>query len=198
MKDLGTVVIDIGKNQTSYSIYEEWVPLYYWILPIGAENITRDISIGMQIDIKEAEKLKINYGSLNHWEVYIEESEDIDTHFLANIITARYEEIFEKIQKKLIELDKDGRLAGWILMSGGAAKIEHLTSLAKDIFKVATFYASDKNKTTTDLMHNLQFINTLWLYTWSEKYSWNRKGTFNLWLQNDLFKKIGQFIRNIF
>lgn len=62
----------------------------------------------MQIDITEAEKLKINHGQLiQDNEDYIQEQEGINIHFLANIITARYEEIFEKVQKKLVNLDKD-------------------------------------------------------------------------------------------
>jgi len=55
-KDLWCVLVDIGKNQTSYVIYEDGYPLWYWTIAIGSEDVTKDISIGMQIDIKEAEK----------------------------------------------------------------------------------------------------------------------------------------------
>lgn len=34
-KDLGTLLIDIGKNQTSYVIYEDGYPLAYDIIPLG-------------------------------------------------------------------------------------------------------------------------------------------------------------------
>ena len=44
-KDLGTVLVDIGKNQTSYVIYEDGYPLGYGTIPMGAEDVTKDISI---------------------------------------------------------------------------------------------------------------------------------------------------------
>ncbi|MDR0282591.1 MAG: hypothetical protein LBI53_04795 [Candidatus Peribacteria bacterium] len=92
-KDLGTVLIDIGKNQTSYVIYEDGYPLGYGTLPIGGEEITKDISIGMQVDIKEAENIKKSYGNTivegtNPMDV------TLDMHFLSEIISARYEQIF--------------------------------------------------------------------------------------------------------
>lgn len=58
----GTVLIDIGKNQTSYVIYDDGFPLGYGTIPLGGEDVTKDISIGMQIDIKEAENLKKTLG----------------------------------------------------------------------------------------------------------------------------------------
>lgn len=61
-KDLGTVLVDIGKNQTSYVIYEDGYPLGYGTIPMGGEDVTKDISIGMQVDIKEAEEIKKTHG----------------------------------------------------------------------------------------------------------------------------------------
>ncbi len=199
MKDLGTVTIDIGKNHTSYVVYEEWYPLFYESIPIWGENITKDISIGMQIDITEAEKLKINHGQLiQDNEDYIQEQEGINIHFLANIITARYEEIFEKVQKKLVNLDKDWRLAGGVILSWWGAKIKQIENAAKTIFKVATFLGVDKNRTTKDLSNNIQFMNTLGLHERSEKFSGNKRASFNLWIQKDILKKITQFIKKLF
>jgi cell division protein FtsA len=105
-KDLGTVLIDIGKNQTSYVIYEDGYPLGYGTLPIGGEEVTKDISIGMQVDIKEAENIKKSNGTA------IIDSETpmdlpLDIHFLSEIISARYEQIFLKINKHLENLEKD-------------------------------------------------------------------------------------------
>ncbi|MDR0650199.1 MAG: hypothetical protein LBG59_02035 [Candidatus Peribacteria bacterium] len=105
-KDLGTVLIDIGKNQTSYVIYEDGYPIGYGTLPLGGEDITKDISIGMQVDIKEAENIKKTNGTT------IVDSETpmdvaLDIHFLAEIISARYEQIFLKINKHLENLEKD-------------------------------------------------------------------------------------------
>jgi len=51
----------------------------------------------------------------------------------------------------------------------------NIDMLAKDIFKVATFLGQDKNNITKELSTNLQFLNTLGLYSWSEKYVGGKK-----------------------
>jgi cell division protein FtsA len=159
-KDLGTVLIDIGKNQTSYVIYEDGYPLGYGTIPLGGEEITKDISIGMQVDIKEAEQIKKTNGTA------IVDNDSpmdlpLDIHFLAEIISARYEQIFLKINKHLENLEKDGRLPGGILLIGGGSKTKNLDYLAKDNFKLATFYGKDQMINIGDLSNNIQFTNVL-------------------------------------
>lgn len=36
----------------------------YGVLPIGGEDVTKDISIGLQVDIKEAENIKKTSGNI--------------------------------------------------------------------------------------------------------------------------------------
>lgn len=116
-RDLGTLLVDIGKNQTSYVIYEEGYPLGYGTIPLGGEDVTKDISIGLQVDIKEAEQIKRNYGTVVI-DPELDQESPLDIQFLSDIITARYEEIFNKIIKHLNDTGKDGRLPGGVLLLG--------------------------------------------------------------------------------
>jgi len=169
-KDLWTVLIDIWKNQTSYVVYEDWYTLWYWTIPIWWEDVTKDISIWMQVDIKEAEEIK-----KTHWtaivDINLSQDSTLDIHFLSDIINARYEEIFLKINDHLKKLDRDWRLAWWIIMIWWWAKMPNLDLLAKDIFKLATFYGKDHMLNIWDLSTNIQFMNVLWAYLWSKKYT---------------------------
>ena len=168
-KDLWTVLIDIGKNQTSYVIYEDWYPLGYGTLPIGWEEVTKDISIWMQVDIKEAEDIK-----KSNWSCIIDsevpQDLPLDTHFLTEIISARYEQIFGKINEHLFKLEKDWRLPWWILLLWWWAKTKYIDILSKDVFKLATFFAKDQMVNIGDLSNNIQFINIIWCYYRSMKY----------------------------
>jgi len=168
-KDLWTVLVDIGKNQTSYVIYEDWYPLWYGTIPMWGENVTKDISIGMQIDIKEAEEIKRTHGMavITDW---VTNDTEMDIVFLTEIINARYEEIFLKINQHLERIEKDGRLPGGILLIGWGAKMQNLDYLAKNVFKLATFYGKDLLVDIWDLSLNIQFINLLGVYYWSNKY----------------------------
>lgn len=196
LKDLWTILIDIGTNQTSFVVYEEGFPLSYWVIPIGWEDVTKDISICLQIDIKEAEEIKKEKGTLSTEDQKISPSDEAEIWYLSNIITARYEEIFNKIQKSLHKIWKDWRLPWGVILMGGAAKTENLDQFAKHIFKLATFYGKDKQMSLGELSNNLQFINIIWNYIRSNKYVESRKSS--LRLNFDFLGKIGKFIKEIF
>jgi cell division ATPase FtsA len=69
----------------------------------------KDISIGLQLDIREAERIKINYEKLEH-----NNDISLDYKFLHEIMSARYEQIFEKINTALKKIGRDGKLAGGV------------------------------------------------------------------------------------
>lgn len=195
-KDLGTVLVDIGKNQTSYVIYEDGYPLGYGTIPMGWEDVTKDISIGMQVDIKEAEEIKKTHGMAVLAEGVKSDSQ-LDVVFLSDIINARYEEIFEKVNEHLQRIEKDWRLPGGILLMGGGSKMQNLDYLAKNVFKLATFYAKDMLLNLGDFSNNVQFLNLLGLYHRSNKYMdvSSRKMSFK---PSKVFNKIWGFFRDLF
>ena len=192
-RDLWTLLIDIWKNQTSYTVYEDWFPQCYGTIPVWWENVTKDISIWMQIDIKEAEEIK-----KTHWTAIIDktniENTALDSHFLTEIISSRYEAIFEKINNHLKLLDKDWRLAWWVVLIWWWSKLPNLDLLAKDIFKLATTPGKDVTLNLWDISSNIQFTNVLWTFVWSSKYNdWWRW----LWTNIDV-KKIREKTKNFF
>ncbi len=64
----------------------------------------------MQVEMKEAENLKVDFATLTGEEAV--RDDQLDVKFLEEIIAARYLEIFEKINDKLVDLNIDGRLPG--------------------------------------------------------------------------------------
>lgn len=195
-KDLWTVMIDIGKNQTSYVIYEDGYPIWYWTLPIWWEEVTKDISIWMQIDIKEAEEIKkINWACI----IDSDTPNDlpIDKHFLTDIISARYGQIFSKINEHLFRLERDWRLPWGIMLLWGWAKIKYIDILSKEIFKLATFYAKDQFVNIWDLSNNIQFLNVIWCYYRSLKYIEDSHWSTNINLKW-IWWKIWKFFKDLF
>lgn len=173
-KDLGSILIDIGANQTSYAVFEEGNPLLYGTLPVGGDEISKDISIGLQIDIKQAEYIKTNYEQLGE----DHENMRLDHKFLHEIISARYEQIFEKINDKLKKIKREGKLAGGVHLTGQGSLWPESIAYARDIFKLAVFPAQGHEK-YRDLAKDPAFQNTLSLYEWANKYHNKNKGIFS-------------------
>ncbi len=194
-RDLWTLLIDIWNNQTSYAIYEDGYPKYYGIVPIWWENVTKDISIGMQIDIKTAENLKIDYATITNQEATWEDQ--LDIKFLEEIISARYLEIFEKINNTLERLGKDGRLPWWVLLMWWGAKMKWIDILSKDVFQLSTSFAKNKVLPLWEFWNNLQFLNNIWVYYFQEKF-----GNVGRWFKLNIsfwqVGKIWKFLREAF
>jgi hypothetical protein len=102
-----------------------------------------------------------------------------------------------KINNHLKDLERDGRLAGGVLLIWWGARMPNLDLLAKDVFKLATFYGKDNILNLGDISSNIQFINVLGTYVRSNKYTEWRKG---LWLNFnlDFIGKIWTFFKDLF
>ena len=193
-KDLGSILVDIGKNQTSYVVYEDGYSLWYGVIPVGGENVTKDIAIGMQVDIKDAEDIKRNIGTaVIDEETSLETS--LDIHFLTEIISARYEQVFLKINTYLESLEKDGRLPWGVFLIGGGAKVKNLPIYSGEVFKIVSNYGKDQILNLWELSSNIQYLNVLWCYYWSTKYVDESRKWWNFsWV----WGKIKEFLKKLF
>jgi cell division protein FtsA len=197
VKDLWVLLVDIGANQTTYVVYEDGIPLFYGMIPLWGEDVTKDVSIGLQVDIKDAERIKREKAIIIMDSVHVED-DTVDMAFLSEIVLARYEEIFELIQTDLVRYQKDWRLPGGVVMLGGGAQIENVTFLAKDVFKLATYKAKDTVLKLPELSHSSEWLNTLGIYVWVNKYHQPRSRWFKFSMDFKFFHGIAEFFRKIF
>lgn len=142
-KELGVVVIDVGAGCTSLAVFEEGTILHSVCLPIGGESVTNDIAIGLRTSIDTAEKIKIEFGSVLPQEIAEREMIDlssvskVDTqtvskHYMAEIMQARYFEIFSLVKEQLKVIGRSGMLPAGALLTGAAVKAPGVLDLARD------------------------------------------------------------------
>ncbi len=142
-KELGVVVVDIGCGGTSISVFEDGATLHTAVIPVGGENVTNDVAIGMKTSIDTAEKVKIEYGTTIPEEVNDRETIDlsliskIDTHHVSKkqvveIIQARYHEIFVLVKDELAKIHRDEMLPAGIILTGAGAKMSGVIDLARE------------------------------------------------------------------
>ncbi len=143
-KELGVALVDIGAGITNLVVFEEGNLVHLVVLPMGSENITRDIAIGLKIDIDTAERIKIQHGSCvfkgkdikRKINILDEEPLIFSQRFLTNIITVRVSEIFEQVNEELKKISKERMLPAGIVLAGGGAKLPNMIKLAKKKFNL--------------------------------------------------------------
>jgi cell division protein FtsA len=142
MRELGVVVVNIGGSTTSLIVFEGGDVLHTAVLPIGSEHITSDIAIGLRTSIEVAEQLKVRYGTatpkdvgkredLHLREAGAAEDETVSRKYVAEIIEARAEEIFEKVDHELKKVGRSGLLPAGAVLTGGGAKLPGILEVAK-------------------------------------------------------------------
>ena len=143
-KELGVTVIDVGAGSTSLAVFEEGTILHSVCLPIGGESVTNDIAIGMRTSIDTAEKIKIEFGSVLPEEIAEREmidlssvskvdSQTVSKRYMAEIMQARYYEIFSLVKEELERIGRSGMLPAGALLTGAAVKAPGVLDLARDV-----------------------------------------------------------------
>ncbi len=185
-KELGAALINIGLSTTSLAVFEEGELLHTAILPIGSEHITSDLAIGLRCPINLAERIKLEYGNakpeqygkkdevdvkdLAAEEGVEEEEMVISRKYVAEIIEARVEEIFEKIDNELKKIDRSGMLPAGVFLIGGGAKLDGITEVAKKRLRLPACLGSNRNIfTAIDKVNDLNFLTALGLVAWGNK-----------------------------
>ena len=114
-------LVNMGAETTTISIYTNELLRKLVVLPLGGENITRDIST-QHISREEAESIKMfkGYGATGS------DNSPIAYETLNKIIAARIEEILLNIKH---QIESSGEKVGHIFFTGGAAKLKNLKAL---------------------------------------------------------------------
>ena len=89
--------IDVGFKKTSIISYYNDKILSAYVLPIGGNHITKDISKILEIDLKRSEQVKRNFDQ----NLKILNEENIPVEILQKIVFARTEEILELCAKSI-------------------------------------------------------------------------------------------------
>lgn len=140
----GIAVIDFGGATTGVAIYEEGDLQYAGVIPVGGNNITNDLAIGLQTDPEIAEKVKISHASalLHNDDKTVSVERDgkkynFQTSDIDEIVEARLEEMFEAIGSELDKAGCRGKLPNGVLLVGGGAQLKGLVTYAKRALKLA-------------------------------------------------------------
>ncbi|MEN1966967.1 cell division protein FtsA [Lentibacillus sp. N15] len=144
-KNLGVALIDVGGGCTTISVFENDHLAATSVIPLGGDNITKDLSIGLRTSTEEAEDIKLNYGHAFFDDAQEEETFHVSTIGsntsqtfnqlqIADMIEARLEEIYAYAEREIRRMGYHGLPGGYVL-TGGTMKMPGVLELAQDLFQ---------------------------------------------------------------
>lgn len=213
-KELGVVAVGLGASTTTMSVYEEGKLIHAAVIPIGSEHITADIAIGLRCPINLAERIKTEFGNAspknfgNKEEIDLTalakeegvegEISSVSGKYLSEIIEARVEEIFEKIDDELKKIDRSGLLPAGVVLAGGGAKLSGLVDVAKEKLRLPAAVGSCRTADVVfDKVNDLKYLTALGLVVWGNSLLGKKSGGM-MGPAADFFEKILGKAKGIF
>jgi cell division protein FtsA len=128
----GCVLVDLGADTTTVSVYYKNILRHLAVIPLGGNNITRDIA-SLQMEEGDAEKMKLQYasaytdnsaidGSLSY---PIDGDRDVESRKFIEIVEARLDEIIENVWYQ-VPSDYSDKLLGGIILTGGGSNMPNI------------------------------------------------------------------------
>lgn len=141
-KEAGVVLVDIGGGTTDVAIYFDGIIRHTAVIPFGGNVITNDIKEGCSILQRQAEQLKVQFGSalgdiapedkiVTIPGISGREPKEISFKSLAYIIQSRMEEIIDYVAFEIENSGYADKLSAGIVLTGGGALLRHLSQLVK-------------------------------------------------------------------
>ena len=211
-KEMGVVLVDIGGGTTDIAIWKDGSLVHSHIIPVGGNHFTNDLAVALKIPHAEAERVKVNHGSVlsesvnqsSHIMVHGtagSSSREIPVNLIAKVLGARAEELFGLIKKVVDENKYENDINGGYIISGGGSLITSMSELGEYLLESPTKIGYPiPFGGMTNIMQNPKYSTVLGLLKDSSRR--NQVESKNEALLNyptsDLFGKIGDSLRSVF
>jgi cell division protein FtsA len=141
-KELGVVLIDVGGGTTDVAVWKDGSLIHSQIIPLGGNHFTNDLAVALKIPHNEAEKIKLNYGTVlndtRSSDTYISvqglsgtKPREVSVATVAEVLGARAEELFHVIKEMIVEKNLQTEITGGFVLTGGGALVRGLAELAE-------------------------------------------------------------------
>ena len=131
-KRSGCVLVDLGADTTTVSVYFKNVLRHLAVIPLGGNNITKDIA-SLQMEESHAEEMKLKYASAftdnsdidSSLNLSIDSDRSIESRKFVEIVEGRMQEIVENVWYQVPSEYAD-RLLGGIILTGGGSNMRNI------------------------------------------------------------------------
>ncbi len=171
-KRAGCVLVDLGADTTTVSVYYKSILRHLAVIPLGGNNITKDIA-SLQVEESDAEKMKLKYASAYTDNSDIDSSlmlpidldRQIESRKFIEIVEARVEEIIENVLFQ-IPSEYGNNLLGGIILTGGGSNMNNIELAFRnhahaEKIRIAKFISQNINSTNESINAHDGTMNTV-------------------------------------
>lgn len=146
-RDAEVLLIDIGGGSTNIALLSDGSLQFTEVLGIGGAHITKDLAIGLNTSVPDAEQIKKAHGCA--YVPLVNDRDVVEVSFSGNhetermrrldiceIIEPRAEEILQMVLSELNESGYAGDMISHVVLTGGTASLEGIVELAEEVFQV--------------------------------------------------------------
>ena len=168
----GCVLVDLGADTTTVSVYHKNVLRHLAVIPLGGSNITKDIA-SLQMEERDAEKMKLRYASAytdnseidNTLNFPIDQERSVESRKFVEIVEARLNEIIENVWYQ-VPSEYSDKLLGGIVLTGGGSNMKNIERAFRNIthldkIRIAKFVNQTITSNNADITSHNATMNTV-------------------------------------
>jgi len=157
-KELGVCMVDIGGGTTDIAIFIDGAIRHTAVIPIAGDQVTNDMAIALRTPTRNAEDIKLKYACtlqeladpnlmIDIPSVGDRADRHVSQRTLAEVVEARYEELFNLVASEIRRSGLNDSLAAGVVLTGGGSKVQGATELAERVFKLPVRIGTPQNVT---------------------------------------------------
>ncbi len=146
-REIGVAMLDIGGGTSDLALYQNGNIRHTYVLPVAGNHFTNDVAIGLRTSIKEAERIKKEYGLacvdlleqddfINIDSVHGVHDQTIRRSDLVSILAPRAQELLSLVHDEIISRKLTHMLPSGLVLTGGGSLLPGMKELAQQIFDV--------------------------------------------------------------
>jgi len=178
----GVVLVDSGGGTTDVAIFVEGSIWHSVVLPVGGNNLTNDLSVGLRTPFDVAEALKIKHGHVLPEMVDPEEridvaafgegpSQSVSRRQMAQILEARAEEMFAMVVNEIKRSGYEGLLPAGLVLTGGTAELRGFKELGREMLQLPVRVGMVRNISgLVDAVSSPVYATAVGLLLWGMRY----------------------------
>lgn len=171
-KRTGCALIDLGADTTTVLVYYKNILRHLAVIPLGSENITKDIT-SLLMEDSQAEQMKLKYASAytdnsdidDNKKYPIDQDRRVESRKFIEIVESRLQEIIENVFYQIPNEYAD-KLIGGIILTGGGSNMPNIekaftNQAPTEKIRIAKFVNQNINSNLPEITAHTGTMNTI-------------------------------------